>query len=106
MRLDSEPGLLQPEGHDSPAGQTLIAPDIGTTSERYAANDQSNIASFVQGNYRFSKNTVAVAISFLESIDTVAARPEAGSTPSSGSPPGLSSLGLAAPAGTSGPPGP
>jgi len=53
------------------AGQTLIAPTLGTTSERNAANDGNNIISFVQGNYRFSKNTVAVNINYLSGSQIV-----------------------------------
>lgn len=53
------------------AGQTLISPTLGSTSQRMAANDGNNIISFVQGNYRFNKSTVAVAISYLQGSSIV-----------------------------------
>ncbi|MBM3276095.1 MAG: matrixin family metalloprotease, partial [Candidatus Sericytochromatia bacterium] len=56
---------------DGAAGQTLIAPELGSTSQINAANDQENIISFTQGNYRFSKNTIAVAISYLDGSNIV-----------------------------------
>jgi hypothetical protein len=47
------------------AGQTLINPEVGSTTIRNAANDGTNIISFAQGNYRFNKRTIAVSISYI-----------------------------------------
>ncbi|MBM3463298.1 MAG: matrixin family metalloprotease [Armatimonadetes bacterium] len=53
------------------AGQTLVNTTLQQTSATRAANDGTNLISFVQGNYRFNKNTIAVNISFTQGTSTV-----------------------------------
>jgi len=53
------------------AGQTLANTTLATTSATRTANDGVNLISFVQGNYRFNKSTIAVNVSYADASNRI-----------------------------------